>query len=409
MSQDQNNSKTNAWLFLALVLAFPLSSSAVAGPIAFQFPAASFAHLAPQTDQPPSSDAAADVPAENTTNDSDRTTDSDPAVSHPVEGDSEVAKTETQSVETTDTPGSTQETLDEAIAPVSPVDDEPRELSVEPLSPLLPKDRPSWIDLEPQYDSDVHRFVVVSLSTPDKSELPSHLDAPLEAEVQQYVNLQLGEGAGDQLADRLSAAFIRSNFVDDNKSYIAELQTSGGPHFQQWVMVEVTAEQRQQLRLWYNQALQRQRILPLSLGIAGLLSLVGLANLGFRRRSQRSAAKAGFVPPVVNIKRAADRVEDPADANCAIGKKSCFRGFCSFRRMGVVTAIVVAVFVALMQQRKHESSDGAHREERVIRFESSGHEVDIVAESEGRSNPKHKSNQPHSTKSRARTIIIRSN
>lgn len=161
----------------------------------------------------------------------------------------------------------------------------PHPLSVEPSSQLLPKDRPSWIETDPDTESEVHRFVVASIPTSLKSELDSNLDATLVAAIKNYVNQQFGPDSDQMLHERLTAAFIQTNLVDENKTYVAEMQTGDGPLFQKWVMIEVTPEQRNQIRLWINQQLQRQRVLPLGLWIGGLLSLVGISHLFLRRNT----------------------------------------------------------------------------------------------------------------------------
>lgn len=161
----------------------------------------------------------------------------------------------------------------------------PHPLSVEPSSQMLPKDRPSWIDSDPDMESETHRFVVASIPTSLRSELDSHLEATLVAALKSYVNQQFGTDADQLINDRLTVAFIQTNLVDDNKTYVAEMQTGEGPMFQKWVMVEVTPQQRHQLQLWVSQQVQQQRLLPLGLLLSGLLTLIGMSHLVLKRRS----------------------------------------------------------------------------------------------------------------------------
>jgi hypothetical protein len=108
--------------------------------------------------------------------------------------------------------------------------------------------------------------------------------------VQSYVSSLLRDDrAGTLVADRLTPSFIRTNLLDDSKSYVAEMNTSAGPMYQKWVMVEVSPKQQEQITIWYSQTIQRQRVFPLAVAVAGLLSLVGASHLVLRRRSRRIA------------------------------------------------------------------------------------------------------------------------
>jgi hypothetical protein len=160
-----------------------------------------------------------------------------------------------------------------------------RSLSVEPLGKLLPDDRPSWLDDKPDLSSNKHSFVVASIPTSLKEEIDSNLSAPLVEGVASYVNELLADPrAFSLLEDRLTADFIRAQLVDDRHSYTAQITTSAGQMYHKWVKVEITDQQRQRLEVWYREKLQQQRLFPLALGSAGLLSLVGVARLFFNRR-----------------------------------------------------------------------------------------------------------------------------
>lgn len=164
-----------------------------------------------------------------------------------------------------------------------------RRLSVEPSSSLLPADRPSWIGSEPDFKSSTHRFVVASIPTAREDEVDVNLDASLVEALSSYVVEQLGDDrAGELLASHLSSAFIRTNYVDDKTSYSAELSTTGGSMYQKWVMVEISPEQQELLKTWYQERIQRERIVPLAVAFVGFLGLVGITNLWFRRSASRN-------------------------------------------------------------------------------------------------------------------------
>ncbi len=218
---------------------------------------------------------------------------------------------------------------DSANEPASPTPPLVQPLSVEPAKSLLPEDRPNWITLEPDYATDTHRFVVSSIPTTHESDVDANLDAPLEEAVRSYVAEQFGDDrAGTLLSSRLSSAFVRANLIDDKKSYTAELTTTSGGMFQKWVMVEVTKEQREELQTWYREQMQRERILPLGLGVAGLLGMVGLLNMVFRRAAGKASSqplKLAMVDPVL------------AKSTCCNTKGS----------WGIAVAIAIAIAVAI--------------------------------------------------------------
>lgn len=237
----------------------------------------------------------------------------------------------------------------------------PHPLSVEPTSQMLPKDRPSWIDMEPDYESEVHRFVVASIPTALKKEVDSNLEATLVEALKSYVGQQFGADADQLIHDRLTATFIQTNLVDEKKSYVAELQTGEGPLFQKWVMVEITPEQRGQLRLWVSQQIQRQRVLPLGIVLFGLLATVGLTHMLLRRQSK--------LPD--NLKATQIQPANPVQPVASQGK-TCRVSRCG--KFGVITALAVAVLTAVAVSSPEGSSSKKKRRhakpQEEIRLES---------------------------------------
>lgn len=217
-------------------------------------------------------------------------------------------------------------------------------LSVEPLGQLLPKDHPAWISAEPDLESTTHRFVVQSIPASQVSEAETNLNAPLEEAMRGYLERLLGDSkAGELLKHKVDATFIRRNLLEESNGYVAELQTSVGPMYQKWVMVEVTDKQQEQFRLWYIQDRQRQRATPLGIAVTGIFILIATAHLALRLRSQRVAKTAPLVvhreqnsePPV------ALAAPGPHN-NQPFGKKHCCKG-----KSGVLLAIAVAVLIAI--------------------------------------------------------------
>lgn len=201
-----------------------------------------------------------------------------------------------------------------------------RRLSVEPSNSLLPADRPSWIGSEPDFRSSTHRFVVASIPSTREDEVDVNLDASLVEALSSYAVEQFGDDrAGQLLASHLSSAFIRTNYVDDKTSYTAELSTTGGSMYQKWVMVEISPEQQELLKTWYQERIQRERIVPLAVAFVGLLGLVGITNLWFRRSASRNPQA-----PMM-------QVIQPAEKGGCCGKRGGW---------GYAVAIAIAIAVA---------------------------------------------------------------
>jgi hypothetical protein len=231
---------------------------------------------------------------------------------------------------------SAESSIADSSEPATPQEPTPpleQPLSVGPVRPLIPEDRPNWITLEADYSADIHRFVVASIPTTRESDVDANLDSPLEEALRSYVAEQFADDrAGEMLQSRLSAAFIRTNLVDDQLSYTAELSTTSGGMFQKWVMVEVSGEQREQLQTWYREQVQRERILPLGFGVAGLLSVVGLLNFVFRKAASKTPVQPTAQPLQLAV------VEPVASKTACCSKKG---------KLGLAVAIAIAIAAAI--------------------------------------------------------------
>ncbi len=164
--------------------------------------------------------------------------------------------------------------------------EENRELSVEPrTSQLLPDDAPAWVGSLPDLTDDVHRLFVGGHIAESPSEAAEGIDTPLVAAVNQYIDTHLleREGAARALTGKVTADYIWKNLVDERTGYTARLNTPGQPMFQKWVTVSITPEQRAAILRWDREALQRDRLAPIGLGLVSLLGSVGLLHLILRR------------------------------------------------------------------------------------------------------------------------------
>ncbi|MCA9125624.1 MAG: hypothetical protein KDB22_01000 [Planctomycetales bacterium] len=183
--------------------------------------------------------------------------------------------------------------------------DSVRTLSVNPSrKPLLPEDHPRWITEAPDFKSPIHRFVVASIPTIDPDGVDESLEEPMIAKLYEYVDEHVAHSpnASQLMRDKLTVGYIWKNLIDDSVGYTAELNTSEGPMLQKWVYVTVTQPQQEQLETWYNEALQRQRLKPLALGMLSLAGLVGLAHLVLRRQ-QVSPQPVTQAQPLTNKPR----------------------------------------------------------------------------------------------------------
>lgn len=168
-----------------------------------------------------------------------------------------------------------------------------RELSVEPGTlPLLPADAPAWVGALPDLSDDVHRLFVGGEVAESESAAAEGLDTPLVMAVRTYVERDVLQhaGAGHALAAKLTADYVWKNLIDQRSGYMAKLNTPGQPMYQKWVTVSVTPEQRGEILGWHREALQRERLTPIGLGLTSLLGCVGLMHLILRRKPRGGAA-----------------------------------------------------------------------------------------------------------------------
>lgn len=162
-----------------------------------------------------------------------------------------------------------------------------QQLSIEPSSqPMLPTDAPAWIGAAPDFSSEVHRLHVGGQIAETEDEAAEALDEDLLTAVRDYIDNQVlrHPGASNALKRNLTADFIWRNLIDVPEGYVVQLNTTGVPMYQKWVTVSITPEQREIFENWDREAMQRRRLVPVGLGMLGLLGCVSLFRLVLRRR-----------------------------------------------------------------------------------------------------------------------------
>ena len=184
-----------------------------------------------------------------------------------------------------------EDQLDSDANENSEAKDQVRELSVRPgLGQLLPEDSPNWISASPDYESKNHTMTVSSLPVANREDLDRTLDEPLMAAFHNYIDeVILNETDGyRRIESKVDANYIRKNLIDDPEGFVAELSPSNGLMYQKWVRLVVSPAQREQITRWNREAIQQDRIAPLTAGLVAGLVLVGGLHLGLRRRSKGS-------------------------------------------------------------------------------------------------------------------------
>ena len=250
-----------------------------------------------------------------------------------------------------------------------------RELSVPPLAqPYYPEDMPAWTKAPAGYENDQYVVAVGSIPTVEKEDADDALDEQLLASLYRFIDDQLIEpGASWRVRDRVTVDYIRTNLIDDPLGYTVQLQTSSGPMYQKWVQLIVSKEQQQQLREWHREAIQRERIVPLGLGMVGLLTLVSGFHVLMRRAAKSSSkpgqfaaanrgealrgqtrdgdARDGQVPP---------RVELPVMKSRPAKKACCSKGYMP------LAFVAIPILVAIVASKR--AKDARERDSEIQSF-----------------------------------------
>ncbi len=242
-------------------------------------------------------------------------------------------------------------------APVENSGTRPRQLSVEPgVVPLYPEDTPAWIHAQPDYSTNRHVLPVASLPVADRSSVDNALDEQLLATMYAYVEEHIvGElGSGHALRDQITVDYIRRNLIDEPLGYVVELQTSTGPMYQKWVQLVVSPEQREQLQVWHEERIQRQRLGPVVAIVGALLAAVGGFHMLVRRPGKQDERWARN-----------DRVELPVVSPVAAKpKKPC----CKFGFLPIALLVATPIMIAVAVKR-HRSEGREARIERTVELQ----------------------------------------
>jgi hypothetical protein len=229
----------------------------------------------------------------------------------------------------------------------------PRELSVPPVTqPLLPADRPAWVGAAPDLSNFHHRLFIGSYPVQSAVDVDAALDEPMLAAVYAYLDEQVFFEKGPAGHVELDAGYIRRNLLQPGVEYVAELATSEGPLYQKWVILEITPEHRLHFQNLYRQAEQRKRLGWLGGAAALLITTVGVANWGFRRRSRRYVQTQAPPQGILPVLQA-----EPAAANNCCGR--------SRTGWGVVILIAGAAWLAYAVTNPQSSSGRGAAKTRV--------------------------------------------
>ncbi len=175
--------------------------------------------------------------------------------------------------------------LDSLSESAAAATDETVELSVDPgRQPVLPADRPAWVASPPDLSTDTHRLFVGSVPASDPEAAASALNPALIANLHSYIDDHVLNERGAAAELDLTSTFIRKNLMNQQSRVMLELNTPGEPMFQEWVTLEISPEQRAQFQQWHQEVVQRNRLAPIGIGLAGLLGLVGFTHVLLRRK-----------------------------------------------------------------------------------------------------------------------------
>jgi hypothetical protein len=158
---------------------------------------------------------------------------------------------------------------------------------------LLPSDRPAWVAAAPDLSTSTHRLFVGSLPAESPEQADAALDGPLVSAVQNYIDDMLPHARRSTIPT-ITPSFIRRNLLDSSTQYTAKLNTNFGTHYQKWVVVQITPQDREQFNNWLRQAKQNQRMLWLGGVLLSLICLIAAIHRTLRRIHPQAAVS---LPP----------------------------------------------------------------------------------------------------------------
>ena len=170
----------------------------------------------------------------------------------------------------------------------------PKQLDVPPkddIVPLYEKDRPAWLFKTPTVlDGKLEIYVGGELCA-SESECEKKQPAALYSEVSQYFDSEIFRDFGATSRTPLTKEFISTRWVMPQENYLAKVQTAEGTMYQLWSIVRIDDNGIQIMKRWYLSTLQSTRIRSLWLGLAAVLSSIGVVHVGAKYTARRTQKK----------------------------------------------------------------------------------------------------------------------
>ena len=178
--------------------------------------------------------------------------------------------------------------------PDVPVGEIAKELSVPPLDHVeYPDDRPAWLEEAPDFDSDIHTWVVVTQPCDTDDECAEELAVLQRAAVSAYIRQLTGSADVDFYP--VNDQWIESQLIVD--SYTGTLTQSNTPMVEHAVKLEFSRSNQQKILAAWKNIEVRQRLGGLGvlvfLGLALLIgssSVLGIISRRVERKKQPAAA-----------------------------------------------------------------------------------------------------------------------
>ncbi len=144
--------------------------------------------------------------------------------------------------------------------------------------PLLPVDRPDWVARAPQITDTIHYISVGGeLATSFEDSLKS-IDTSLLVEGRRYVDQYLIDEPKASELENLTADWIRSHWLVENKTFDAVVKVPSETYHQAWVELRVSLADREIVKQWYQERKRQDRVANL-----GMVALVGIGGVGLLR------------------------------------------------------------------------------------------------------------------------------
>ncbi len=144
--------------------------------------------------------------------------------------------------------------------------------------PLLPVDRPDWIARAPQITDTIHYLSVGGELAATFEESLKSIDTSLLVEGRRYIDQYLIDEPKASELKNLTADWIRSHWLVENKTYDAEVKVPSGTYHQAWVELRVSLADREIVKQWYQERKRQDRVANL-----GIVAIMGIGGVGLLR------------------------------------------------------------------------------------------------------------------------------